>query len=159
MMRSSNGPTSLKLDSDRNLSIRLDNTNSLKNNNRDMMIQVLMNDTGADDEKQQWVDVQRVKKGQSKYKFAAKLCAFYKVKFRVDCNGSSEESKVASFPMKEVIDNIDTRDIVLSLYAHNGHQSDYHPKNLLGDSRYYLSKDNNTFKAQDSDWIVFQMKK
>merc|ERR1712048_275572 len=111
--------TSLKLDSDRNLSIHLDDTNSVKNDGRDMMIQVLMNDTGAEDEKQQWVDVQRVKKGQSKYKFAAKLCSFYKVKFKVDCNGDSEESKVVSFPMKEVIDNIDNKDVVLSLYAHN----------------------------------------
>merc|ERR1719412_1928438 len=104
------------------------------------MIRVLMNDTGADDEKQEWVDVQRVKKGQSKYKFAAKLCAFYKVKFRVDCDGYSEDSQVVSFPMKEVIDNSDTRDIMLSVHAHNGHYSYFHAKYLLQDDSRYISK-------------------
>merc|ERR1712241_596066 len=43
--------TSLKLDSDRNLCIYLDGTNSVKNNDQDMMIQVLMNHMDVDDEK------------------------------------------------------------------------------------------------------------
>merc|ERR1712176_1426516 len=82
------------------------------------------------------------------------------VKFRVDCDGDSEESKVVSFPMKEVIDNIDTRDIMLSCHSHNGHYSDCHAKNVLNDDNaYYLSKNNETFKAQERDWIEFQMNK
>jgi len=151
----------LKLESVRNLSICLDDIPScVTNDERDMMIQFRMSDTDADDGKEEWIDVQNVQKGQYDYKSAAGITAFYKVRFKVDCDGYSEFSEVASFSSKELMKN-STKDLLLQYSAHRGHGDEdwSHPKKLLSYYDYYVSKKNNEFKPEERDWVEFQMDK
>lgn len=119
-------------------------------------IQILMND------ETEWIQiVDSIKKDQLIYECQiddVDSITFYNVRFEVDCNGYSEYSKVSEFSRKEV----EPTQIELEYYSHRGHVhgDSGHPKNLLHDdkSKGYMSKYNQDFQKNESDWIIFKIK-
>jgi len=147
----------VKLDDSKNLNIELAKESVVGiTSEMNMKIQVL-----TADEKEQWMDVQAIKKDQAMYQHKlGTIASIFQVRFKIVCDRYSELSEIASFPMKEVIANLKSMDIALEYHSHRSHYADqdsYHPKNLLNDSDAIYHSEKN--KTLPKDWIIFNMQK
>merc|ERR1719461_1409827 len=105
------------------------------------------------------MDVQHVQKGQTDYIYKRpEFWSFYKVRFRVVCNGYCEYSDIASFSMRKLMTKAGAKNIKLEHHSHRGHWDKYHPRNLLAKDSDYCSKTNKSFKKNEKDWIIFRKK-
>lgn len=159
----------VKLDNSKNLNIELAKesvvgiTSEMK-----MNIQVL-----TADQKEQWMDVQAIKKDQVMYQHKLStiaIASIFKVRFKIVCDGYSECSEIASFPMKEVIAKLTPNKTYLEYHSNRGHAREvgfrlnWHPRNLTSiyhedKEQVYASEQCSKFKMNERDWIIFKKKK